>query len=351
MPPPLPRSAPVSRWLAGVTHYVLLAAVVSTANVIGACSREPTEALDQRPTLDQAALNQGGTEQIQSEFPAVPRVALEVTAGGPFLPNRPIPLAGKARARFDAADVRYRLFIMDDDPAAMRGAELKSPQLLGQWQGGLASAQERFVHATLTFPRPGYYRVTATATNQQGPNATRWQADSLILDDVTANLWILVDERGGRLTDGYDSTAVPPGVIPLYGSYGPFVPRPRTIRSATQPRSLGYTAGGRDWLASLKPGDVHRQWDRGTPKPVLIHASYQPQAPGAAVDGVFSYWNHDFSPAVLDPVPGAEVEAICWGKSEPFVIVYDIFESVYTTTTPWGGFHVGCSPGYEYVEG
>ncbi|MEK7410203.1 MAG: hypothetical protein AAB327_02265, partial [Actinomycetota bacterium] len=181
----------------------------------------------------------------------------------------------------------------------------------------------------------------------------------LILDDATANLWILVDERGGRLTDGYDSTAVPPGVIPLYGSYGPFVPKPRTIRSAAQSPRLGITTDSRNWLASLNGGNVRAGWPRARRTASFITASYStsgtrstPQAPGAAVDGIFSYWNHDFSPAVLEPVPGAEVEAICWGKSDPTVIVYDIFESVYTTTTaPWGGFHVGCSPGYEYVEG
>jgi len=121
----------------GGAHYLLLATVVSVASVIGACSREPTEATDHRPTLEQTGPSQGGIERIRSEFPAIPRVALGVTAVGPFLPNRPIQLTGVTRARFDAADVRYRLFIMDDDPAATPGAEPKSPRLLGQWQSGL----------------------------------------------------------------------------------------------------------------------------------------------------------------------------------------------------------------------
>lgn len=133
------------------------------------------------------------------------------------------------------------------------------------------------------------------------------------------HLWILVDNRGGRLTAGYDSTAVPADQLPLYGSYGPFIPR----RRAPPP-------GGASNATSTN------------------HASV---LSGASITGYLKYANFDLAGAPLTAVAGAEIEAFCHGKSDPLLDDYDLQYYVSTLTSSDGSFGVGCDVGYEYITG
>lgn len=46
--------------------------------------------------------------------------------------------------------------------------------------------------------------------------------DTAVTDLSFETLWIVIDEDGGYLTDGFDATVIDSTRIPLYGSYGPF---------------------------------------------------------------------------------------------------------------------------------
>jgi hypothetical protein len=126
-----------------------------------------------------------------------------------------------------AAAAQLTLLLTNDDPGPSN-APAPLPKGLSAWTGSLtAGGRSPDVTATVTFGRPGYYRVSAVVQNTPTPVDPRAIRDTLIHDYIQRHLWILIDQSGGRLTEGYDSTAVPKGVYPLFGSYGPFMPIPQ----------------------------------------------------------------------------------------------------------------------------
>jgi hypothetical protein len=94
----------------------------------------------------------------------------------------------------------------------------------------------------VTFASPGFYRVSAHAVTS-GPTPPVAQGDSVIADVSDETLYILVDENGGRLLDRHDARAFE-GRLPLFGSYGPFVPGARAPGGAAAAASSVSPTGG-----------------------------------------------------------------------------------------------------------
>ena len=304
--------------------------------MLAGCDREPTTA----PSVPPSSLALAGpasTERaMTTEFPAVRRVELVLRASGSFRPGTPISITARVLAKRAARNVELQLVILDEDPTDSQGAERRTRPLT-QWRGTLAVGTGQSVSSTVRFSRPGYYRVLALATSQGDAVPSRSPRDTTILNSSFETLWLLVEEQGGRVTNGYESVMVDSArrhiisanaTIPLYGSYGPFRQRRRDGRTSSAASLAPLTSRGGAAKASAAPN------------------------PGASMGGYVRYGNYDISnPPPLAPVPGAEVEVTCFGKSNPNVIVYDLSYSFFTSTSPSGGFGVSCSAGYDYVEG
>lgn len=255
---------------------------------------------------------QGGLNEFESES----RVLLDVNASGTWRPGEPVVISVVGTARKLADDVDFSLLLQDEEGAFVL-REAQPPRVLASSRRPLGAGASFVSRAVLSFAAPGYYRVLARAENHprssEPPDPTGIETREL----AERTIWLLVDETGGRLTDGYDRSAIPSGVRPLHGSYGPFVPLRR-------PRASG-KVGAASGAASLYGG--------------------------ASLGGYFRYGNHDLAGVPLDPVPGAEVQAFCHGKSDPLMDEYDLVYSVQTTTSANGGFGVECDAGYEYISG
>ena len=258
-------------------------------------------------------LTQGGL----SEFASEPRVSLNVSVSGSLRPGEPLVINVVGTARKAAGDVEFTLLLQDSEaPAIVRNPQ--PSRVLAASRGPLAAGASLSSSALLSFSSHGYYRVLARARNH--PSASEPFDPSPIETRELAErtIWLLIDSAGGRLTNGYDRDAIPRDVRPLHGSYGPFVPMRR-------PREPAKTAG--------------------------VIGSVSNLGSGASLGGYLRYGNHDLAAVPLEPVPGAEVQAFCHGKSEPFIDEYDLVYSVQTMTSTNGGFGVECDAGYEYITG
>lgn len=175
----------------------------------------------------------------------------------------------------------------------------------------------------MAFPRAGYYRIEAVALNRRDAGSTpRIVAGMEILEKSHESLWVLVDGDGGRLTKGYDRDVIDSAFVPLFGAYGPFLRRK-----------------DRESLREQIP--TNRSMQR----------SAASESPGVSVSGVVTYGNRDVTPLQQQAVTGAEVEALCLGKSEPWMEEYDLVQQVLTATGPSGSFSISCAAPYEYVQG
>ncbi len=296
--------------------FLLVAAALAACNDIQSI---PSAVLASAAKAE--ALSTGRT----TEFPSVRRVDVSVTASGAFRPGTPIVVHAHARARRDASNVSYSILLLDGDSAAPADT-LKQGEELSNWHGSLLRGASQDLLATVSFPNPGYYRVLVIAKTNTPTGVNGTSRDTTILNETYETLWIAVAENGGRLTNGYDSTAFDHSrFLALYGSYGPLSPKKR----AEAPDSSRLPAA----------------------RPVASRTSSQLSGP--AVSGYFRYTNYEApgTPKPLLPVGNAEVEVSCFGKSDPRSEIYDLFYMQISYTTSTGFFGVGCDPGYEYIEG
>ena len=123
-----------------------------------------------------------------------------------------------------AKQVRYELVSLDSDSLQFGGPP-RLESKLNEFTGDLPAGALRSLESILHFDRPGYYRVMARVVSEAaGREDTR--GDTAVLNTASETLYLVVDENGGRLTEGFDpSVPVADRARPLlHGSYGPVVP-------------------------------------------------------------------------------------------------------------------------------
>jgi hypothetical protein len=230
---------------------------------------------------------------------------LDFEVNGAFRPGVPIAVTVVARGRRQADQMDLELVVHDELSPASTPAEQQGRRRAGALQGGMARGAERRLTQAITFASPGYYRVSARAITR-GPTPEPAPGDSLILDDNEKILYILVEENGGRLTNGYDRTVIG-NRLPAFGSYGPFLMGVRTRGAAA---------------ASVAPvGDLAQQTSR-----------------------TFTYYieydNNDVG-GVKRGVAGARVEIQCVTAS-----LANDGSPIYPTVNADGSFTFTCAYGY-----
>jgi hypothetical protein len=208
-----------ARHLRGWATFVLVAAAFSTG--CGEDSQEPQLTLSPPPTEQVTA-----SVDATSEFPTKQRINLGINARGPFRPGTPIQIVVTAVGNLGARNANLEVMLLDqEEEFRSQNGSRTTPRKLGRWSGDLTRGAQRQLSASVTFDRPGYYRVYAQVKSTGEPEEQRaGRGDTLVFNVSHTTLWILIDENGGRLTEGFDSLAAyGNGRQPKFGPFGPFV--------------------------------------------------------------------------------------------------------------------------------
>jgi hypothetical protein len=277
---------------------VLVAALAGAA----ACDDGPVGSrpgeTDPRRLDDRHAENTGSTK-------AEPRIQLELNATGAFRPGTPIVVTSRAVGVRASAGVEYDLVVLDEEPSENPQVEQRG-RGVGQFRGSLARGGERQLTATVTFPRAGYYRVVALARGELAAGETRGPGDPAVIDHSSQTLYILVDEGGGRLTDGFDPTiGEDPDRALRYGQLGAFVPR----------------------FPEAAPAEARTSQSVTTMQTTVART--------------LVYYNEN-APAANRPVPDALITYSCQSNTYPYSV---ISTPPPTRTASDGTFTVNCSTG------
>ncbi|HET7229959.1 MAG TPA: hypothetical protein VFJ16_08160 [Longimicrobium sp.] len=168
------------------------------------------------------------SEDATSVGPFIRRVELEFQATGAFRPGLPVTITAIARGRRPAGDVDFNVVVLDEE--MQPGSTTPPVRQVQAFRGGMGRGAEHRLAATLTFPRPGLYRVVASARSQAPAGETLAPADSVVGNFSSETLYVLIDENGGRATREYSP---PAGRMPAYGSFGPFTQGGTALRAQT----------------------------------------------------------------------------------------------------------------------
>jgi hypothetical protein len=138
---------------------------------------------------------------------------------------------------------------------------------------------------SVTFPSAGYYRVGILASATGG--IPEIPTDTVIAEETQRTFWIVVDEQGGTLTEGWDSLALA-GRQPKFGAYGPFI--------------------------AIEAPDTVLGADRATPGTAALLAPW-------TYSGHVTYAIPGSTPVVRRPLPDLQISMGC-GKNEGFGVAY-----------------------------
>lgn len=150
------------------------------------------------------------------EFRLEDRFTFGIDVQGSLKPGHPIHLTLRGKANFAAKDADVRLTLPEVSAAGQSGwalvelpvGEVSKPQI--QMRRAFAAGEEFRERATVTIPEPGYYFVVATAKQYSHDGLT--DRPHQVTDVSTRPLWIWIDERGGRVTEQFDTTVFAPNV-------------------------------------------------------------------------------------------------------------------------------------------
>jgi hypothetical protein len=174
----------------------------------------------------------GPSADDTGDSPAVRRVGLDIVAAGSFRPGTPITVTALARARRAAEGIDYEIVVLDAEEEDVSGVPGKG-RVVDRFQGPLPQGAERRLTGTVTFARPGYYRIVVTAASRRPESEPVYTPGQLpTIDFSSETLYVLVDENGGRASRSPELNVAAPDRLPLYGAYGPFVSGRRPAASA-----------------------------------------------------------------------------------------------------------------------
>jgi hypothetical protein len=223
-----------------------MGSAILTALLLGGCIDDTASPLTIDPSVPSQASVQGASGP---EFVIDPRFELELDVGGSLKPGHPIHLTVRGSARHATQDAEVRLILPELAAAERSGWELVeipvgeevAPHFSMRKAFG---AGERFrERATVTFPEPGYYFVLATVTEHSDDPPVNEQG-RLIGSGAGREMWLWIDEHGGRVTDHFDPTLFPEGTRRIRGPRASEKKPPRVHHGGSVITCSVYPAGG-----------------------------------------------------------------------------------------------------------
>ncbi len=154
-----------------------------------------------------------------------PRFELELDVNGAFKPGHPLHFTVRGSARFATQDAEVRL-ILPEVAAAERSSwelievpvgEAIPPHL--RMRKGFAGGESFRERATVTIPEPGYYFVLANVI-QRSDDPRVSEDGHVIGTGASREMWLWIDEHGGRVTEHFDPAVFPEGTRKVRGPIG-----------------------------------------------------------------------------------------------------------------------------------
>ncbi|WP_419861823.1 hypothetical protein [Candidatus Palauibacter sp.] len=152
---------------------------------------------------------------------------ISIKAEGSLKPDAPINVAVTYTANFPTLDADLRLVFPEIEAAKQSGWDntFKPPldvtlPIKVETSGGFGRGNKATQTAELSVPAPGIYRVHASA--QVGPGQSP-KPDLPLQRASHAQLWLLIDENGGRTLKDFDPDAIPPEFLNQPGPFRKFV--------------------------------------------------------------------------------------------------------------------------------
>jgi hypothetical protein len=186
-----------------------------------ACSENPSE-----PTTSSIAPPSGQDERqppdarpLGIDLQAIDRFDIDLQATGRFRPGERIEIVARVRANLPTTAAAVRLVL----PEVAAGGVARLGQLpvgvslpsVLQETRAMSQGQEVVRHASIVIPDPGFYRVILSVRKVSvEPDLSSRRA---VQDVAFREAWLLIDERGGRLTSTFDPSLLPANVIPTPG--------------------------------------------------------------------------------------------------------------------------------------
>lgn len=233
------RSGRYARGRSGRFRWMMIAAA---ALLTAACS--DNDPLRPDPSPEPGPEDPNGHPTFVTPF--VRRVDLDFEAVGSFRPGQPITVISIARGRRPAADVDFSLVVLDEETQPGSPPPVRQ---VSDFRGSMGRGQEQRLNATLTFARPGFYRVVASARARAPQGETRAPGDSVVGNFSSQTLYLYIDQNGGGASREHDPSLAA-GRMPMYGSFGPFMQAAAasvSLRSETGQQTTG-TVNGVMWV-------------------------------------------------------------------------------------------------------
>gem|GEM_PF-2958082 len=206
------------------TRYCTIPFAALAAVMLAACVDEAPSPLGAAP--DAFWRSASGPEGAPGpDLVIEPRFEIQVDVDGALKPGHPIHLTVRGSARFATEDAEVRL-TLPEVAAAERsswdlveipvGEDLPSHYRVRKE----FAAGERFrERATVTIPEPGYYYVLATVI-QHSEDPRVDGRGHVIGTGAGHEMWLWIDEHGGRVTERFDPSLFPEGTRAVRGPLG-----------------------------------------------------------------------------------------------------------------------------------
>jgi hypothetical protein len=306
------RRSPFLRFVAGACV---------AASVLAACADAPTQ--PRAPGAGPAARQVAPAHaEADGDLPTLPRFTLDVAAEGSLRPGTPITVRATVRANLATRSADVRLVMPEFEIAKGNGWRIgRGPTGVAlparaQRTRALAAGEQVTLVDQVVIPSPGYYRVALRAVQRSDEPVVedgRWVPTSAYKE-----VWLLVDEGGGRVTPTFDPALLPDSVLPQPG-----LRQPRRGPPGRRGDSSASTA------------------DRRASRAGAVEA--RPTNDGLRLRRVV-YYNPDTD--AVEPVPGVTIR-------------WDIYDGQYGTHTQNGSavsdgggyFDPPCMASYEQMTG
>lgn len=147
---------------------------------------------------------------------------LDVRVDGRLIPGSPITITASAKASQDVQNAVFRIVAPEMESARQSGwgDDFRVPvkakvRVAAEVNASLVSGSGQQFAATVQAERPGYYRVVVSAVSPTPTLARR----TSVQDATHREVWLLIDDAGGRVLENFDPTLVPAGTIPQPGPW------------------------------------------------------------------------------------------------------------------------------------
>jgi hypothetical protein len=242
-----------------------------------------SENVEQAPGLD--------THDLQ----AIPRFTVDLQVHGSMRPGTPVTVTARARANLGTRDAELRIAFPELEVLRRGNGRFTVPTgvalpAAARRRAGIARGAEERVVATAQLPGPGYYRVVATA--QQRSDEPLVEAGQAVQETVHREMWILVSEDGGRVTDAFDPALLPENAVKAPGPLR-LLEKRAEARKGDAPRRRGKPAT-EDGDTPSDGGEVTIQSDGF----YTWHYTFYNQDTGmyepvVGADIILDYWTYD----------------------------------------------------------